>query len=142
MESLKILLEQVEETYSENDVTSLCLCMLELAGKTFTNGYKITTQAVSLDLIPDISIRILFNNNPLIVIECKGGNGHASNHYNKSLKQIKNYIEILQYPYGFLVFPNRSIFLTKGNREANIKAEWENNTLDNTKDIIDTIKDL
>lgn len=140
MENLKLILADVEETYSENDVTALCHGIIELSGKTLLNGYKIVTQANYLRYVPDIVIRILKNNKPHIVIECKGGNGNAPKHYDKSMSQIKDYMINLEFPFGFLVFPNKTIFLIK-NDNISIKTEWSNSA-DEMADIVSVFRDL
>ncbi|KXN65201.1 hypothetical protein CONCODRAFT_13299 [Conidiobolus coronatus NRRL 28638] len=140
MDKLKEILQDVKATFSENDVTTLCLCLLEISGKTFANGYRITTQANYGASVPDIIVRIFHDKRPLIVIECKGGSVNASAHYSNSLEQIKVYMRSLTFPYGFLVFPERIIFLINS-QNPKIKTTWDNEESE-LDDVIDTIRSL
>jgi len=103
MENLRKIVKDTIESGKEDDVSSVALGLLEVSGKTLSNGYVIRAQHRITLGIPDITVEILHNKIPLIVIECKSKNASMS----VGESQIIAYMVDGNYPHGILMSPSK-----------------------------------
>ena len=104
MENLRKVIKISQESGIEEDVSAVSLGLLEIAGKTLTNGYIVRSQHRITLGIPDITVEVLYNQQPLLVIECKSSKGNM----NIGENQIIAYMVDGIYPHGILINPSKA----------------------------------
>jgi hypothetical protein len=139
MENLSIVLEQLNDSLTENNTTSFCLALLEYSGVTFSNGYKIVTQMYYTANIPDIVVKVLRNQNNIFVMECKGGNRSRIKPYTDGKNQIVRCMTSLRSGNGFLVFPQ---FICHFNKHLGVAEEIKRIDNEKLQELISMIQEV
>lgn len=112
-DNLKTLIRQSIKSGVESDVSSACLGVLEVSGKTLANGYKIIPEYNYGGGRPDIVVRVIKDSRLIMLFECKGQGSNLKDAKN----QIRKYLSDLNCEIGFLVYPDR-FFIYKHNKNV------------------------
>lgn len=139
MNNLRIILNIALSEEAEHNVTGLALGILSVSGKDIIHGYLVRSEHRIAYGRPDITVEVLKNRVPLLIIECKR-NSIAST-LKKGGIQTQAYMVDGDFPYGVLLTPQLCFYYIK-DKDGVPELACEYSNIEQLEDIIKLIKNL